>query len=120
MTDELVLEMRGIRKEFPGIIANDNVSFQLRRGEVHALLGENGAGKTTLMRVAFGMLQPDAGIVRVQGVERRLSSPREPVAVKPCSRASRCIPFPPPNSSPISAQSRCIRWIQCLGTRPWL
>ena len=56
---EYVIEMLGIRKEFPGIVANDNVTLQLKRGEIHALLGENGAGKSTLMSVLFGMYQPE-------------------------------------------------------------
>jgi ABC-type uncharacterized transport system ATPase subunit len=67
VSDELVLEMRGIRKEFPGVVANDDVSIQLRRGEVHALLGENGAGKSTLMNILYGLSSPDAGEIRLNG-----------------------------------------------------
>ena len=67
MSDELVLEMRGIRKEFPGVVANDDVSFDVRRGEVHALLGENGAGKSTLMNILYGLYRPDAGEIRLNG-----------------------------------------------------
>jgi general nucleoside transport system ATP-binding protein len=67
VSDELVLEMRGIRKEFPGVVANDDVSFDVRRGEVHALLGENGAGKSTLMNILYGLSSPDAGEIRVNG-----------------------------------------------------
>ena len=62
-----VLEMHGIVKQFPGILANDNVDFDLRRGEVHALLGENGAGKSTLMNILYGLYRPDAGEIRVAG-----------------------------------------------------
>jgi simple sugar transport system ATP-binding protein len=67
VSDELVLEMRGIRKEFPGVVANDDVTFDLRRGEVHALLGENGAGKSTLMNILYGLYKPDGGEIRLHG-----------------------------------------------------
>jgi general nucleoside transport system ATP-binding protein len=67
VSDELVLEMRGIRKEFPGVVANDDVSLDVRRGEVHALLGENGAGKSTLMNILYGLSSPDAGEIRLHG-----------------------------------------------------
>ena len=56
---EYIIEMLHITKEFPGIIANDDITLQLRKGEIHALLGENGAGKSTLMSVLFGMYQPE-------------------------------------------------------------
>ena len=62
-----MLEARGITKRFPGVLANDQVDFDLRRGEVHCLLGENGAGKTTLVNVIFGLYQPDAGEILVGG-----------------------------------------------------
>ena len=61
MAEDFVIEMLHITKEFPGIKANDDITLQLRKGEVHALLGENGAGKSTLMSVLFGLYQPDAG-----------------------------------------------------------
>jgi simple sugar transport system ATP-binding protein len=67
VSDDLVLEMRGIRKEFPGVVANDDVSLQVRRGEVHGLLGENGAGKSTLMNILYGLYRPDAGEIRLNG-----------------------------------------------------
>jgi len=72
---EHIVEMLGIRKEFPGIVANDNVTLQLRRGEIHALLGENGAGKSTLMGILFGMYQPDAGVIKIRGKETKISNP---------------------------------------------
>jgi general nucleoside transport system ATP-binding protein len=70
-----VVEMLNIRKEFPGIVANDNISLSLKKGEVHALLGENGAGKSTLMGVLFGMYQPEKGIIKVNGKEVRITNP---------------------------------------------
>ena len=72
---EYVVEMLNIRKEFPGIVANDNITLQLRKGEIHALLGENGAGKSTLMGMLFGMYSPEAGVIKVNGKEVKISSP---------------------------------------------
>ncbi|MGE0439131.1 MAG: ABC transporter ATP-binding protein [Gemmatimonadales bacterium] len=69
------LELQGISKRFGSVTALDGADFVLARGEVHGLLGENGAGKSTLMHVAFGMVRPDQGIVRVAGVEQRIDSP---------------------------------------------
>jgi simple sugar transport system ATP-binding protein len=77
MTDasRTVLEMRHITKRFPGIVANDDVSFDLREGEVHALLGENGAGKSTLMNILYGLYHPDEGEIEISGKPVRLGTP---------------------------------------------
>lgn len=72
---DCVIEMLNIRKEFPGIVANDNVTLQLKRGEIHALLGENGAGKSTLMNVLFGLYQPEKGEILVNGKSVKITSP---------------------------------------------
>jgi general nucleoside transport system ATP-binding protein len=77
--DDLVLEMRDIRKEFPGVVANDGVSFDVRRGEVHALLGENGAGKSTLMNILYGLYRPDGGEIRLNGKPISFSSARDAI-----------------------------------------
>src|SRR5262245_58006771 len=74
-----VLEMRGIVKQFPGVLANDDVSFDLARGEVHALLGENGAGKSTLMNILYGLYKPDAGQVVVGGRPTSFSSAKDAI-----------------------------------------
>ncbi|HKI90870.1 MAG TPA: ABC transporter ATP-binding protein [Gaiellaceae bacterium] len=79
MTEELVLEMRGIRKEFPGTIANDDVDLDVRRGEVHALLGENGAGKSTLMNILYGLYRADAGEIRLNGRDVTFDSARDAI-----------------------------------------
>ena len=74
-----VLEMRGIVKQFPGVLANDDVSFDLVRGEVHALLGENGAGKSTLMNILYGLYKPDGGSILVNGREESFSSAKDAI-----------------------------------------
>ncbi|MFC4617403.1 ABC transporter ATP-binding protein [Camelliibacillus cellulosilyticus] len=70
-----VIEMRHIRKEFPGIVANDDITLQVERGEIHALLGENGAGKSTLMNVLFGLYQPEWGDIYVKGEKVKITGP---------------------------------------------
>jgi general nucleoside transport system ATP-binding protein len=75
-----VLELRGITKRFPGVLANDSVDFDLRKGEVHALLGENGAGKSTLMNILYGLYHPDEGEVLLNGTPVRIDSPHAAIA----------------------------------------
>ena len=77
MAEDFVIEMLHITKEFPGIKANDDITLQLRKGEVHALLGENGAGKSTLMSVLFGLYQPEAGQIRKNGKEVVIRNPND-------------------------------------------
>jgi simple sugar transport system ATP-binding protein len=71
--------MKGITKVFPGVVANDNVSFAVERSSIHALVGENGAGKTTLMRVLYGMYKPDAGEIFLDGRQVNISSPHDSI-----------------------------------------
>ena len=77
MAEDFVIEMLNITKEFPGIKANDNITLQLRKGEVHALLGENGAGKSTLMSVLFGLYQPEQGVIKKNGKEVKINDPND-------------------------------------------
>ena len=84
MTDQAVvphagmaIEMLGIVKRFPGVVANDGVNLSVRKGEIHALLGENGAGKSTLMNILFGIHHPDEGVIRVNGAPVRFAGPRD-------------------------------------------
>ena len=69
--------MLGIRKEFPGIVANDDITLQVKEGEIHAILGENGAGKSTLMSILFGLYHADRGVIKVRGKEVRINSPND-------------------------------------------
>jgi ABC-type uncharacterized transport system ATPase subunit len=78
---EPVVEMRGMTKRFPGVLANDHVDFTLEAGEVHSLLGENGAGKTTLMNLLYGLYTYDEGEIRVRGRGVRISSPKDSIAL---------------------------------------
>ena len=71
------IEMVNITKRFPGIIANDNITLQLRKGEIHALLGENGAGKSTLMSVLFGLYQAEEGVIKKDGKEVKVNNPND-------------------------------------------
>jgi simple sugar transport system ATP-binding protein len=70
-----IVEMLDIRKEFPGVVANDNITLQVRSGEIHAILGENGAGKSTLMSILFGLYHPDSGTIRIRGNDVRVADP---------------------------------------------
>ena len=76
-----VIEMLHITKEFPGIKANDDITLQLKKGEIHALLGENGAGKSTLMSVLFGLYQPEEGEIRKNGVKVKINNPNDATAL---------------------------------------
>ena len=81
MHEDYVIEMLNIRKEFPGIVANDDITLQLRRGEIHALLGENGAGKSTLMSVLFGLYQPEKGVIKKNGEVVTINDPNDATAL---------------------------------------
>lgn len=70
------LELKGITKQFPGVLANDHVSFSVMPGEIHALLGENGAGKSTLVKMIYGIMQPNAGEIRWNGERMTITSPK--------------------------------------------
>src|SRR5919198_4091604 len=73
------VELEGVSKRFPGVIANDNVQLHVMRGDVHAIVGENGAGKTTLMKILYGMQHPDEGTIRLWGEEVHFRSPKDAI-----------------------------------------
>ncbi|MBA4420099.1 MAG: heme ABC transporter ATP-binding protein [Anaerolinea sp.] len=78
---KVIAHMQGIRKRFPGVLANDQVDFELREGEVHALLGENGAGKSTLMNILAGLYHPDSGTINIRGKQVSFNSPQDAIKV---------------------------------------
>src|SRR3990172_4723612 len=80
LEQRFVVEMRGIVKRFPGVLANDHVDFDLQESEIHALLGENGAGKSTLMSVLAGLYRPEAGSIILRGEPVNFNSPRDAIA----------------------------------------
>ena len=79
--ENYIIEMQNISKEFPGIKANDNITLQIKKGEIHALLGENGAGKSTLMSVLFGIYQPESGIIKKNGEVVSINDPNDATAL---------------------------------------
>src|SRR2546428_2089423 len=82
MSDEqLAVDMRGITKQFPGVLANNHVDFSVRQGEIHALVGETGAGKTTLMNILYGLIHADSGEILISGKTARIGGPRDAIAL---------------------------------------
>src|SRR5262245_17654739 len=79
MAEGIVLALTGITKQFPGVLANDHVDFELREAEVHALLGENGAGKSTLMNILYGLYHPDEGEIQLKGTKTSFASAKDAI-----------------------------------------
>jgi general nucleoside transport system ATP-binding protein len=80
LSTEIAVELQGIEKRFPGVIANYDIDLKVRRGTIHAIVGENGAGKSTLMKTLYGMHQPDAGTITVNGVQQHFRTPSDAIA----------------------------------------
>jgi len=80
-TERVAVDMRGIVKQFPGVLANNHVDFSVRAGEIHALVGENGAGKSTLMNILYGLIHPDAGEIHVNGKLTHMTGPRDAIVL---------------------------------------
>src|SRR6202011_900447 len=78
----LAVEMRNITKAWPGVVANDHVNLKVRKGEIHALVGENGAGKTTLMNILYGLIHPDSGEIYINGQHVHIGGPRDAIRLK--------------------------------------
>lgn len=80
MSNKIALEVKNVTKRFPGVLANDNISLQLKKGEIHALLGENGAGKSTLMNIVYGLYDPDEGEIFIDGEHVEIENPHDAIA----------------------------------------
>src|SRR5438034_8606653 len=78
----LAVEMRNITKTWPGVVANDHVNLKVRKGEIHALMGENGAGKTTQMNILYGLIHPESGEIYVNGQLAHITGPRDAIRLK--------------------------------------
>jgi simple sugar transport system ATP-binding protein len=76
-----LVEMKGIVKKFPGVVANDHIDFELKKGEIHTLLGENGSGKTTLMNILYGMYHSDEGKILLNGEQVNIETPKDAIAL---------------------------------------
>src|SRR5713226_8704639 len=76
------VEMRNICKAWPGVVANDHVNLTVRKGEIHALVGENGAGKSTLMNILYGLIRPDSGEIFINGRQAHIIGPRDAIQLK--------------------------------------
>jgi simple sugar transport system ATP-binding protein len=79
MSETPILELSGITKRYPGVVANKDVSLSVKPGEVHALVGENGAGKSTLMKINYGMVRPDGGQIKVHGEVKSFRTPKDAI-----------------------------------------
>src|SRR5437764_13050700 len=89
------VEMRNITKGWPGVVANDHVNLQVRKGEIHALVGENGAGKTTLMNILYGLIHADSGEIYVNGQLAHITGPRDAIRLKIGIVHQHFMPIPP-------------------------
>src|SRR5690242_18608771 len=76
----VAVELRGITKRFPGVVANSDIHLRVDRGTIHAIVGENGAGKSTLMKILYGMYRPDEGEILIDGKQTTLSTPQQAIA----------------------------------------
>ncbi|WP_255374459.1 ATP-binding cassette domain-containing protein [Tissierella sp. P1] len=79
--DEKLLRLRNVSKQFPGVLANDNINLDIRKGEIHAIIGENGAGKSTLMNILYGLHQPTTGEIYFNGNAVKLTSPLDAIGL---------------------------------------
>ena len=116
---DTVLEARGITKRFPGVVANDNIDFAIKVGEIHAILGENGAGKSTLMKILFGQYQPDEGEIFLAGEKVKFSSPLDAIdrGIGMVHQHRKLVP-PTPSSKTSSWGTRALVKFWIIGAPP--